>query len=309
VANSERRAGGVSPDETVDALTERSARVVAAHKLLRRSRRREAGEFLADGAQAVREAVALERQQPGVVRELFVTAAAAARHVEIVREALRIEVPVTQVTDRAAAKLSDAVTPQGLTARCALPASADTGDCALAAMLAAGPTLIAVLVETSDPGNAGTIIRLADAFGADAVIAAGDGVDPWGPKAVRASVGSIFHLPVLRAADPTALLSTLAGAGLTTLATTGSADIDLDGDAGRALLAAPTAWLFGNEAHGLPGGAIGGADHTVRIPIYGRAESLNLATAAAICLHASASVHRRDEAAAQGVPSVSEARP
>lgn len=269
--------------------------MVAAHKLLRRRSRLQSGEFLADGMQAVREAIASERAQPGTVRELFVTAAAAARHVEIVRAALALEVPVTEVTERAIAKLTDAITPQGLVARCTLPpgATAETAAAELAQLLAAGPTLIAVLVETSDPGNAGTVIRLADAAGADAVIVAGDSVDPWGAKAVRGSVGSIFHLPVLRALDPVSLMAQLSGAGLAVYATTGTAEVDLDGAGRDGLLDLPTAWLFGSEAHGLPQEVIAAADAGIRVPIYGRAESLNLATAAALCLYASAGARRR----------------
>lgn len=280
-------------DGAPDALTDKSSRIVAAHRLLRRSRRREAGEFLADGAQAVREAVAAERERPGTVRELYVTPTAATRHVEIVRAALSIDVPVTEVTDKAAAKLSDAVTPQGLVARCALPDGATDSATELARILEGRPTLVAVLVETSDPGNAGTIIRLADAAGADAVIVAGDTVDPWGPKAVRGSVGSIFHLPVVHAPDVADLLVRLDAAGLGTLATTGSATLDLPAADASGLLAAPTAWLFGSEAHGLPAAVLSAATERLRIPIYGRAESLNLATAAAICLYASAAAQRR----------------
>jgi TrmH family RNA methyltransferase len=279
-------ARGSSPD----ALTDRSARIVAAHKLLRRARRTESGEFLADGAQAAREAVAAERRIPGTVRELYVTAEAAARQVTIVRAALDLGITVTEVTARAAAKLSDAVTPQGITARCALPASYADG---LAALLTARPRLIAVLVETSDPGNAGTVIRLADAAGADAVIVSGDAVDPFGPKAVRASVGSVFHLPVVRAPHPEKLVGELAAAGIRTLATTGAAEWTLPEADAAGLLTEPTAWLFGNEAHGLGRGVMDAADHTVRIPIYGSAESLNLAAAAAICLYASATAQRR----------------
>jgi len=279
-----------APGSSPDALTDRSARIVAAHKLLRRARRSEAGEFLADGAQAVREAVAAEREAPGTVRELYVTAPAAARQVAIVRTALDLGIAVTEVTARAAAKLSDAVTPQGITARCTLPAAFADG---LGSLLAGRPRLVAVLVETSDPGNAGTIIRLADAAGADAVIAAGDTVDPFGPKAVRASVGSVFHVPIVRAPRPEALLAALADAGIRTLATTGTAELTLPEADAAGLLAQPTAWLFGNEAHGLADGVIQAADHAIRIPIHGKAESLNLAAAAAICLYASATAQRR----------------
>jgi TrmH family RNA methyltransferase len=266
--------------------SERSSRIAAAHRLLRRARRMQAGEFLADGAQAVREAVAAERERPGTVRELYVTEDAAARQVDIVRGAFGAGITVTQVTERAATALTDAVTPQGLTARCALP------DDDPSSLLASAPRLVAVLVQAADPGNAGTVIRLADAAGADGVILAGDAVDPWSTKAVRASVGSIFHLPVVRAPDPLDLVAQLSTAGLTVVATAGDAETDLDTATADGILDLPTAWLFGSEAHGLPEEVIAAADTAIRVPIHGRAESLNLATAAAICLYASASAHR-----------------
>lgn len=276
-------------------LTERSSRIAAAHRLLRKPRRVETGEFLAEGAQAVAEAVAAERREPGVVRELYITKDAGSRNVELVRAAFAARIEVTQVTDRAAAALSDTVSPQGIVARCVIPA----GD--IGSIIAAEPRLIAVLVETNDPGNAGTIIRLADAAGADAVIFAGESVDPYNPKAVRASTGSLFHLPVARAADIGELMMQLAEAGLSVLATTGlAADTDLDSAIDDGILDLPTAWLFGSEAHGLPAELIAAADESVKVPIYGGAESLNLATAAAICLYASARAHRaeRDDSTA-----------
>ncbi len=268
-------------------LTERSARVAAAHRLLRRSRRAEAGEFLAEGAQAVTEALAYARERPGVVRELFVTPESATRHVDLVRAAYAADVEVSVVTRRAMELLSDTQTPQGLIARC------QTVDVPLAEALGADAKLVAVLVDANDPGNAGTVVRLADAAGADAVVFAGESVDPFNPKAVRASVGSVFHLPVARAVDVDELLAALSAAGLSVLATTGSADTDLDAAGRDGVLDLPTAWLFGSEAHGLPAHVIEAADAAVRVPIHGRAESLNLATAAAICLYASASAQRR----------------
>jgi TrmH family RNA methyltransferase len=274
-------------DEAV--LTERSPRIAAAHRLLRKSRRTEVGEFLAEGAPAVAEAIDYAREHPGEVLELFVTEGAAAKHKALVRAAFAVKVGVTQVTERAAAALSDAVTPQGLVVRCALP------QITVADVLAGSPKLIAVLVQANDPGNAGTVIRLADAAGADGVIVAGDAVDPFNPKAIRASAGSLFHLPVARAADPAALLAELSAAGLSVLATTGTAELDLDAAGSDGILDLPTAWLFGSEAHGLPDDVLALADEAVRVPIYGRAESLNLASAAAICLYASAAAHRRVE--------------
>lgn len=268
-------------------LTERSNRIVAAHKLLRRSRRVEAGEFLAEGAPAVAEAIARAAENPGAVLELYLTAAAGARHTDLVRRAYAAGIAVTQVTDRAAASLSDAVSPQGLVVRCALPTTS------VADLLAGSPKLVAVLVQTSDPGNTGTVIRLADAAGADGVIVAGEAADPWNAKAIRASAGSVFHLPVVPARDPGALIDELAAAGLSVLASTGQAEVELGSARAEGILDLPTAWLFGSEAHGLPAELIARADERIRIPIYGRAESLNLAAAAAVCLYASATAHRR----------------
>lgn len=152
----------------------------------------------------------------------------------------------------------------------------------LADVLAASPRLLVVLVEPNEPGNLGAVIRTADAAGADAVVVDG-GTDPYGGKAVRASAGSLFHLPVVAAPA-----SDLLGAGLLTLATSGYGDADLFALEAAGDLRRPTAWLFGSEAHGLPDHVLAAVDRRVRIPIAGRAESLNLAAAAAVCLYASA---------------------
>jgi TrmH family RNA methyltransferase len=145
-------------------------------------------------------------------------------------------------------------------------------------------------VEPNDPGNLGTIIRTADAAGADGVLLDG-GVDAYNGKAVRASAGSVFHLPVVDcAADE--LLVRARSIGLAALATTGAGRLDLDDLADDGVLAQPTVWLFGSEARGLPESVLDAADHTVRIPIRGRAESLNVASAAAVCLYASARAQR-----------------
>src|SRR5699024_3089039 len=153
------------------------------------------------------------------------------------------------------------------------------------------PRLVAAPVHIADPGNTGTVIRLADAMGADAVVFAGDGVDPHNGKAVRASAGSLFHLPIARERDAGAAVAALRGAGLELLATAADGEVDLD--TADEVLARPTAWLLGNEAHGLDPELAAAADHRVAIPIRGRAESLNLASAAAICLHASARAQAR----------------
>jgi RNA methyltransferase, TrmH family len=109
---------------------------------------------------------------------------------------------------------------------------------------------------------------------------------------VRASVGSVFHLPVAVHRDVREVLEGLRSAGVQTLAADGHADLDLDDALDGGLLAGPTAWVFGNEAHGLDAPTRSRSDHRVRIPLHGRAESLNLATAAAVCLYTSARAQR-----------------
>jgi len=261
-------------------LSDSNARLAAARRLTSPRGRREAGRFLAEGAQSVREALG----RPGTVLELFATPAAAERHADLLARAPAGAVSL--ISDRAAAGLSETVTPQGLVAVCARP------DSGLAGVLAGGPRLVAILVESNDPGNAGTILRTADAAGAAAVLFAGDSVDPYNGKAVRAAAGSLFHLDVVTGLQPAAAIAECRAAGLLTVATTGAAPLDLDEllDSGR--LAGPTAWVFGNEARGLPGEVLAAADLAVRVPVHGRAESLNLAAAAAVCLYASARAHR-----------------
>ena len=185
------------------------------------------------------------------------------------------------MTDKAAKALSETVTTAGLFAVCTLP------EVRLTDVLATAPRLLLVAVETAEPGNAGTLIRIADAMGADAVVLAGDGVDPYNGKCLRASAGSIFALPVLEAPDVPALVAALRQANLTILATALDGEVSLD----DADLVAPTAWLFGSEAHGLSPAAAALADHRVRIEMPGSAESLNVAAAAAICLYESARAH------------------
>ena len=252
--------------------TERSARVVAAVKLHRHVARRRARRFLAEGPNLVEAASAR-----GLVRDVFVTESAAHRFSSLLDAQ---EWPVHVVSERAAKALSDTVTPTGLVAVCEMPATE------LEDVLAGSPRLIAVAVEIGEPGNAGTVIRIADAMGAAAVILGGHSVDPYNGKCLRASAGSIFSIPVVAAPDVHAALIALRAAGLQVLATTVDGETPLD-EAGQ-LLGQPTAWLFGPESHGLSEELAGAADHRVRIPMSGGAESLNVASAAAICLYQSA---------------------
>lgn len=212
----------------------------------------------------------------GLVDEVFVTEAAAERFGDLL-----VDAPVQLVSERAAKALSDTVTPVGLVAVCRMP------EASLAEVLSA-PRLVAVAVDTADPGNAGTMIRLADAMGADALVLAGEGVDPYNAKCLRASAGSIFAVPVLEMTDTAVLVDAMRTAGLRVLATTLDGETSLD----DADLSVPTAWLFGPEAHGLSADVAGLADARVRIPMVGSAESLNVAAAAAICLYQSSRASR-----------------
>lgn len=264
----------------------KAARVKAAARLGKRAFRVRDRRFLAEGPQAVREAVALAADRPGSLHEVFATREAAERYADLVVAAETAGAPVHLVSGEVMAALAQTVTPQGLVAVCALL------DQPLADVLATGPRLVAVLAHARDPGNAGTVVRAADAAGAGGVLLTGDSVDPYNGKCVRASAGSLFHLPIVvgdRVGDD---LPALRAAGLRVLAADGHADLDLDEAAGGGLLDGPTAWVFGNEAWGLPAETRALCDDVVRVPIHGRAESLNLATAAAVCLYASARAHR-----------------
>jgi RNA methyltransferase, TrmH family len=255
-------------------LTAGNARVKDARKLSRRSVRAERRLFLADGPKAVEGALGAD-----CVVEVFATRSALEEYAGLVARADRVAV----VDDRALASLSDSVSPAGIVAVCSFL------DVTLDAAVAAArgdDGLLVICADVRDPGNAGNLLRTADAMGAQAVVLAGHSVDPYNPKTVRASVGSLFHLPVALAPEPATAVRTARDAGLTVLAADGAGELGLH-HAGE-ILAGPTAWLFGNEAWGLPAELAVLADHRVRIPIRGRAESLNLATAAAICLYESA---------------------
>jgi RNA methyltransferase, TrmH family len=258
-------------------LSRRSATVKAACQLGKRAFRDRARLFLAEGPQAVAEAL----RRPGIVTELFVTGEGRARHRDLADRAAATGVAVHEVSGDVMTELAQTVTPQGVVAVCRFV------DVPLGVLLGGVPRLVAVLVSVRDPGNAGTVVRTADAAGADGVVFAAASVDPYNAKCVRSSAGSLFHLPVVAGPALPDVITGLRAAGLQVLAADGSASGVLEG-AGGPDLARPTAWLFGNEAWGLPDSVLGLADAAVAVPIYGQAESLNLAAAAAVCLYASA---------------------
>lgn len=249
-------------------------------KLAKRDARSETGLFLLEGPQAVSEALAY---RPELLVELFVTPTALDRYPDIARGARAAELEVEFVTEQVLETMADTVTPQGIVAVCRqFPTS-------LKDILGGEPRLIAILEEVRDPGNAGTIIRAADSAGADAVILTGRSVDLYNPKVVRATTGSLFHVPVAVMPELDAVLDRVKATGLQVLAA------DIKGEdllSARASLSAPTAWLFGNEARGLSDEQLALTDRSITVPIYGKAESMNLATAASVCLYESAFAQR-----------------
>jgi len=260
-----------------------SRRLSAARRLNKRAFRQRERAFLAEGPQAVAEAFRCGAQ----VTDLFVTVPARSRHHDLVAEIAAAGIPVHVVSGEVMDELAQTVTPQGLLAICRFV------DVPLAEITARDtPRLVALLANVRDPGNAGTVLRTADAAGTHAVVFADASVDPYNGKCVRASAGSLFHLPVVAGARLEDAVATLRESGLRIVAADGRAGRPLDDPGVQARLAGPTAWMFGNEAWGLPPELVALADEPVAVPIYGRAESLNLAAAAAVCLYASARVQR-----------------
>ncbi|MGC5586070.1 TrmH family RNA methyltransferase [Ornithinimicrobium sp. W1665] len=255
--------------------TPRSERVRQVAALGRRAARDRQGRFLVEGPQAVRELVGYAAS---AAEALYVTPAALERHGPLVEEARALGVRVQECTEEVLRVMAGTEHPQGLLAvagRVDVPL-----DRALDAVGTTG--FVVVLAHVRDPGNAGTVLRAADAFGASAVLVSAASVDVYNPKVVRSTVGSLFHLPVSVGTPVGELLEACRARGIRLLAADGSGptplpDVDLTG---------PHAWVMGNEAWGLPPEVLDGCDDVVSVPIR-RAESLNLAMAATVCLHAS----------------------
>jgi TrmH family RNA methyltransferase len=215
-----------------------------------------------------------------LIVELYATEDAVARYSDLFERAQAARIELQLVTEQVLKVMTDTATPQGILAVC------EQLHVSLEDVIAIKPQLIALLANIRDPGNAGTVLRAADAAGADAVIFSDNSVDVYNPKVVRSTTGSLFHLPVVISASITETIASLQAAGLQAFAADGG---------GRSLtelapgtLAKPTVWVFGNEAWGFEPETLQAVDETVGLPIYGAAESLNLATAASVCLYESA---------------------
>ena len=251
----------------------RAPKVARARRLLKRGFRESDGAFLAEGPQACREGALA-----GKVTELFLTQEALDRYPEIVATVENSGAEITLCNSTVIEQFSSTVTPQGMTAVVRM------WDQNPDAIFHASAKLVVALTAVRDPGNAGSVIRVADAAGADGVIMSSDSVDLFNPKVVRSSVGSLFHLPIAIGQNLAETISTARSNGMQVLAAdTGGVSLY-----GGVDLAKPTLWIFGNEAWGIPKEILELVDHVVSIPIYGQAESLNLATASALCLYASA---------------------
>lgn len=285
----------------------RAERVRDVARLATRSGRTKRAAFLAEGPQAVREALqrhdtALADDGRGIVQDVFATAEALERHPDLAvpRGRVRLRTVSTEVL----AEMADTVSPQGIVAVCRIVPTS------LEEVFDAGVQLVAVMCRVQDPGNAGTILRAAVAAGADAVVLTEGSVDIYNPKAVRSTVGSVFQVPIVTGVSFASLAAAAQGAGVQLLAADGYGTADLDvlqdectmrrlvpaegtGSGSNPQLEAATAWLFGNEAQGLDEAELRTAGHRVAVPLYGVAESLNVGTAATVCLYASARAHRR----------------
>lgn len=257
-----------------------SPRIKEVARLSQKDARSETGLFLLEGPQGLKELVA----QPQLVADLFVTAEAADRFSAELKILAEAGVVAQEVSSKTMERMCDTRAPQGVLA------VLNQFDVELDELLQAKPQLVAMFERISDPGNAGTVLRAADASGCDGIVFSSDSVDAYNPKVVRSTAGSLLHLPVVQGVSVVESIRLFRAAGLQVFAAAGSG-VSIT-EISQAELAKPTVWVFGNEAAGLSDQVISECDQLVGIPIYGAAESLNLATAAAICLYSSAFAQR-----------------
>jgi TrmH family RNA methyltransferase len=241
--------------------------------------RTRAGLFLAEGPQAVREALTY---RPDTIRDLYLEAGTEDWKSGVLDAAHAAGTSIHEVSHEVLVAMSDTLAPQGVLAVCR------PLDVQLDAVLGQPLRFVVILTNVRDPGNAGTVIRGADAAGADAVLLSDSSVDLYNPKVVRSTVGSLFHLPIVTSVPVAALLGRVRTAGLSLLAADGAGETLL----GDVDLSKAHAWVMGNEAWGLEPEVKAACDTVVRVPIYGKAESLNLAMAATLCMYQSAGAQK-----------------
>lgn len=270
-----------------------------AQNLHRREARTRYKQFLVEGPQAVREILTY---QPRLVRDLFAEENALRAHADI--RSLADEHSVwTHVADPDDFReLSSNA--QGVLVVADVPNQPSIRD------LLPSARIVLATAAVSDPGNVGTIVRSADAAGADAVFLGQGSAEAFSPKVVRSTVGSLFHLPCVTGVDFTDLVEAAHEAGLQVLIADAQGDweltrlIEAAGErrflgvrADAPDLMRPTVWVVGNEAHGFQGLDVSAADASVSIPIFGKAESLNVSMAAALCVYISRLIRPGDDVA------------
>ncbi len=232
--------------------------------------RRQSGFFIAEGLQAAREA--LTSQNEPFIKSLYVTSAGLLKLSDFDLN----DIDVVEVTDAVMAEMTSTVTPQGILALCVLPRP-ETNE--LAALSSKSALRVVYLHEIQDPGNAGTILRTADAMGVDAVITSPGSVDMYSPKVVRATAGSLWHVPLFESVPFEELVSLLPSA-IPLLMSSHAKKSIMDLSLEDSYIS-----IFGNEARGVDASALGSEKISeVTIPMAGRAESLNLSAAASIVI-------------------------
>lgn len=269
-----------------DLTSTKSERVTSVRLLHDRRHRAERGAFVVEGPQGVDAALG------GQVTEIFVTSAGAERHAHLVERARAESLRVTTVTDDVIAAMAETRQPQGILAVCSL---VNVSLAMAIAALGGQPVgCLVVLDRVNDPGNAGTVIRTADAMGAAAVILTEGSVDPHNGKCVRATAGSLFHVPIVTGVTHADVVAALDAAGILPIAADSRGSVLLGTLGADALLAGRVAWIIGSEAHGIDPALHAAVRETVAVPMFGSAESLNMAAAAAICLYATARAQQAD---------------
>ena len=254
----------------------KAAKVRGVAKLNKKDARSETGLFLLEGPQGLKEVL----DRPKLVQELFATEDAVERYSDLFDRAEANRITTQIVSESVLKAMTDTATPQGIVAVC------QQLDVNLEDVFAAKPKLIALLANIRDPGNAGTVLRAADAAGADAVIFSKNSVDVYNPKVVRSTTGSLFHLPIVIDAEIADVIALAKENGHQVFAANGGG-VEIP-SLGEKTLGMATTWVFGNEAWGFEQSTLDLVDQQVAVPIYGAAESLNLATAASVCLFSSA---------------------
>jgi len=228
--------------------------------------RKAAGQFVAEGLQCAREAL-VSAGGPRI-ETLYLTNNGRSK-VEELADLTKFN--TVDVSDEVMKEMSETITPQGILAVCTIPQSN------LSAIALNGSRRFIYLSEVQDPGNAGTILRSADAFAMDAVITSPGSVDMYSPKVVRSTAGSLWHIPVYESVALTEVLAM--GVKAFSLGADGSKNLnqyEMSGD---------TLAVFGNEARGLSTGQNVESIDVVSIPMPGNAESLNLSAAASIVMY------------------------